>query len=244
MLLNLKRYLFFLSLTILSSCLETGELAGHITVDGRSAGGSSSTVTIQGSQLLTITNNLNDVENTISGGLEHLIDGEGGEELYCGYWAGTQNDPTYCSFRFNLGLSIPDGATITSATLSVRGKSDVNWVPGTDYLQISATDVSNAAQISGINDVIGKLNGNIETTNIVRWPASGGLTWTDSQMVTPDIKDVIQELVDKYNGLDSGDAVILWLYSPNIGGNKEVTIADFGHADHSTSLQIEYTFTQ
>ena len=197
---------------------------------------------ITGNQTLIITNNLDDVENVDTSGYYHLPDGEGGELLWCGYWYSSQNDPTFCSFRFQLVNELPEGVVITNVQLSVRGKGNLNWDSSSDHFNLSATYAKSSPQITGFDDVIGKANGYIETSNKVRWPATGGLSWVDGQMTSPDISPVIQELVDNFNGLNVGDSVTIWLHAPPTSGNSEVQLADLGHAEHSTSLVISYEY--
>jgi hypothetical protein len=108
---------------------------------------------------------------------------------------------------------------------------------------VSATDSSDGVRPTSFADFIGQGNGVVATTATVRWPNSGALDWQDAQMTTPDVSAVIQELVDRYGGLSAGSSVVIWLYgTADLAGNKEVILADFGHAEHNTTLNIDFEY--
>ena len=121
----------------------------------------------------------------------------------------------------------------------------MNWDDSTHFLELSATDTADAAQFTGFDDVIGEANGNLETSAIVRWPSSGGLTWnTTAQNDSPEIKDIIQEIVDKHGELSVGESILIWVKSPDLNSNSEVMAADLGHADFNTTLEIDFEYEE
>lgn len=244
--------------TVLCSCIETGELLGEIRVRGGSSSGDGTVVTVSESLVISLDDDLDDLETSSSPNpYDYMSDGEGylhapaePDTLFCGYWETVQDDFTYCVFRFELTKDIPSNAVITSANLSVRGKGHVtagtgNWVQGTDYLEVFANDLDDSSTLLNYSDVEA-VSGS--RTSAIRWPSSGGLTWLDSQMTSPSLVSIIDELKINHNGLLSGSGITLWVashqdYKVKAGpDDKEIKIADFGHADFNTSLTIEYSY--
>ena len=101
------------------------------------------------SQILTILDNNDDAESSSTSGYTYLVNGEGGESLYFGWWESSQDDSTYACFRFQITKAIPADAEITSASFSIRGTGTLNWDDSTHFLELSATDTADAAQFTG-----------------------------------------------------------------------------------------------
>lgn len=190
------------------------------------------------SQSLTITNDNDDGEIWTAGPLFDY-NGEFGTILYSGVY---QNTPLFTFVRFALTKAIPAGATVTSATLNVRGVDFYGWHALAFYLKIQANDSADAAQVTSINDYPGGSSGFAFTSN-VNWPTAGYLdSWNSSGMnASPDLKSIIQFLVNKYGGLASGAHVQLWLYSDQSGIDAEAGFADYGAPDFNTTLDINWT---
>ncbi|MBK22946.1 MAG: hypothetical protein CME70_03435 [Halobacteriovorax sp.] len=248
----------FLFPLFLVSCIETGELLGEVTVRGGSSSGGGAVVTVSESLVISLDDDLDDLETSSSPNpYDYMSDGEGylhapaePDTLFCGYWETIQDDFTYCVFRFELPKDIPGNATITSASFSVRGKGHVtagtgNWVQGTDYLEIFANNTDNSSTLLNYSDVEA-VSGS--RTSAIRWPSSGGLNWLDGQMTSPSLVSIINELKTNHNGLLSGSGITLWVashqdYKIKAGlDDKEIKIADYGHAEFNTTLTIEYHY--
>lgn len=175
-------------------------------------------------------------------------DGEHDNIIYTGAWGGC----VWSGSRWALPSSIPAGATITSATASFYSQGND---PDTQYLRIWATDSSNAGSASSASDrpsIDPTYGGNttVYPNNLntgIRWPGSGNLTSSDwpssgNWATTPDIKSLIQYLVDTYNGLASGNHIVLWLADPTCNGYHEQTWLDRqAGLTNSPKLNITYT---
>lgn len=111
-------------------------------------------------------------------------------------------------FRFALPSAIPSGATIEAGTkIELYGTDSYAWDSGSEYLQVYTQQSADSAQVSSGSEPT-------VTTAVVRWPASGGLSWSTSQYNEIDITAVIQELVDDYGGLASGAHIQIWVAGP------------------------------
>lgn len=188
-------------------------------------------------QSLSITTNNDDGEIWTDGPLFEY-DGEFGTTDYAGVY---QNTPVFTFLRFQLTKAIPAGATITSSSLSVRGVDVFGWHAFAFYIQVKANDSADAAQVVSINDAPGGSSG-FAFTSSVNWPTAGYLVWDGAGMnTTPDLKSIIQFLVNKYGGLAAGAHIQLWLYSDQAGIDHEGGIADYGTPDFNTSLEINWT---
>lgn len=187
------------------------------------------------SQSLTITTENDDGEGY--GTTDLYFNGESNDSLD---YAGSYDSlPTFSFFRFTLSKSIPAGASITSATLSVYGTTSVGtWGSNSDYLVIQLNDSANASQVSAASQFP---NGGGNFTTTVRWPSSGGLTWAIAGLnTTPNISSLVQTLVNKYGGLSAGSHIQVWIYSPQTGVRSEVELAEYGHANFNTHLNISW----
>ena len=184
-----------------------------------------------GSQQLAIARNLDDGEIIYGWSGEWFPDGESGSGYnYIGYYA-TRGEPVWGYFRFELASAIPAGSVVQEARLLLRGRARYSWEPAIDYLVVAAEQRADALQVAGKEDRPGGTSGTTLTSAVVRWPASGGLTWsTTGDNQTPDLAPVFQELVDTHGGLAAGAHVQLWLHDPDESADSEVAAEDFSYA--------------
>lgn len=184
------------------------------------------------------------------------------------YWPGvwaSLNDRIYqdCGYYNNAqwkwgggmrftGITLPFGATVTKAYLDlVCGFIYHNGVPGVVRSVIIGQKSNNAAQFSDIADyqarrgvIVGGANDNNITTASVLW--NNIPTWAVGDIVrSPDIKTIIQELVNLYGGLAMANIVIFWDDHGDNSDHTNYTIRDAWSHDGSATLcpvlYIEYT---
>ena len=247
-----NNFLFLLMTVFLCSCANKDITLKNLlgpNGDGNSSEDSDEVrrdpILVQSEQSIMLENDEDDVESAASEGYEHLVHGEWANNLYFGYWDYPQYEATYSSFRFFLKKAIPKGAKVIKAFLDIRGTGSVGWNSQKHFLEISATDSKSSPQISEFSDVIGKNNGYQETQTIIRWPKQGGLDWNEQGLNrTPDLSALIQELVDKYDGLDKGSSITLWLKTSLLERSAEVMAADYGHKDFHTQLSISAEYKE
>jgi len=137
----------------------------------------------------------------------------------------------HCWYRFT-GITIPVGATIITAHLTVTKDGQYGDV----LTRLYADDAADPANPSSLADY----NGRTLTTNFVDWDSpdiGGGSGTVDS----PDLKDVIQELVNSYNY--SAGSHILILHRDDGSGDEtaaRILARDWNEAD-SAQLYIEWS---
>ncbi len=143
-------------------------------------------------------------------------------------------------------IIIPQGALINSATLTFSSSRTDNV--GSDYL-ISGEDVDNSSVFTGSNF---DLSGRTKTSKVTPWHVSGLENWLSpttnangdivtSSHVTSDIKDVVQEIIDR-PGWCGGNALSLFvntLASP--GTHSAITFEN--NPDLTPILKISYSKT-
>ena len=127
--------------------------------------------------------------------------------VYAGDYSSSYYDYT-AVLRF-LNVTIPQGATIDSAYLHVRAGAPT--VAGYYYTKIIGHDADNSGAWSTSTDAAGR----DRTTATVDWDEN---YWTDGEdYVSPDIKSIIQEIVDR-GGWSSGNALSLfWADDQGVG---------------------------
>lgn len=137
--------------------------------------------------------------------------------------------PMNAFVRFT-GVTIPAGATITSATLQLYFKS-VEY--GSDpKCTIYADDQSNPSVVSSGSNGDGRTK---TTANAAAELPEAGTWWT-----SPSLVSVIQELVNSYS-YASGSAIQLFLLG-NVAGSGYIKVYDYGtDSSKSAKLHIEYT---
>jgi hypothetical protein len=162
------------------------------------------------------------------GGYSLLRDGEA-SGAYLGEFPTGFAYPGY--FRFQLADGIPAGATIRSAQISLFGTGVYEWNPESHALRIEIEDSADAPQVADAwsypydaNPLSVPL---LPTT--VRWPPQGGLVWqSDARNESPDIAELLQDLVDAHGGLPSGAHLQMWIAkAPPLDGAGEVNFVDY-----------------
>lgn len=142
-----------------------------------------------------------------------------GNSIYAGEWDGTAE---IAAWHFS-GVTIPQGATITSATMSMTAES-LNNAAATDVLlEFDAEDTDTASLPSGTN----RPSTMTVTTANVDWNLTAWVT--DTVYESPDIASVIQEVVDR-TGWSSGNNMNIIL-SPRVGtaAQGDIGIDDYGN---------------
>ena len=167
-----------------------------------------------------------------------------GEQGNQGFFGGYPADlPYYGYFRFELPVSIPAGATIDSATLSLTGWTTWMWDPSSDALAVEIENASDAEQVQGFErfppDGLTVL---VEATT--RWPTDGGLDWaSDGINVSPDLASLLQQVVDQHDGLAANAHVQFWLRMDEIEADfGEVGYVEFASSpEDAATLSLEFT---
>ncbi|TQV76831.1 hypothetical protein FLL45_02425 [Aliikangiella marina] len=147
----------------------------------------------------------------------------------------------YTGLRFE-GLNIPQGATIKRATVSFTANGDST---GAAKFNIYGQLVPSApAFTTAITNISARLA--TPTTNVVTWEP---VEWSDRQSyTTPDIKDVVQEMVDQADWCGGNDLALL---IEGTGNEARVAYsaegdAAFGGADEESDnvtaarIRVEY----
>lgn len=114
---------------------------------------------------------------------------------------GSAPDNNTTALRFT-NITIPQGATITSAKVTVwtnlnQGSNATAW------MDIGAEQVDNAAQLSSAANHEARKD-NVGTT--VQWGPHSGIGSADQPFESPDLSEVVQEIVDR-PGWSSGNAI-------------------------------------
>jgi type IV pilus assembly protein PilY1 len=141
--------------------------------------------------------------------------------------------PYYISGMVFRNVNIPRGAEIISAYLMIR--SDDTRLTDRVYGKIEAEAVDNAMGF-GASHHIGSLP---RTAASVDWDLDepwSAYTWYES----PDIADVIQEVID-HDGWSTGNSLAI-LYSTRQpgGGYRNFSSCDGGNGDFAPKLEITY----
>jgi hypothetical protein len=168
------------------------------------------------------------------------IDGEGGEQVYLGNWDTGGSRKMWLFLNFTLSKDIPSGSTINSSYLTIGGAGQFNWDSNNYYANIYVQDTNDASLPTMFDDSPNEANGNL-VFSPVRWPNSGGLFWQQIN-TSPDISSLVQELVDKYDGLSSGSKIQIWISTPSFGSASQLIYADYGHANHKADLSINWSY--
>lgn len=114
-------------------------------------------------------------------------------------------------FRFQ--VNVPQGATITSATLKTTHSQNATWVAPSDDLEVSAEAADSTTTATNEPDAQTKSeNLGIES---VTWSIDG-YNANGTVFTTPSLVDVIQEVVDRA-GWASGNHLTLWAVSDGGG---------------------------
>ncbi len=220
---------------------DTLNLVAIVYKDSIEISSITSVVTLKSNPImnLSIDSDIDDgeIDESSSG---FLPDGEINETVYVGNWSGVS---TWGYFRFRLSSDIPKNSTVKSVIFRTRGVGVLFWNSPLHFLNIYMNDSDDAPQVTTYNDRISGINGNVATINSVRWPSTGGLNWNQAgENTSPNLSLLLQELVDKNDGLSKDNHIQLWINSPNFGVDAEVLIADRGNSDFDTTLEVTWEY--
>ena len=153
------------------------------------------------------------------------------DDYYCrvGCWDyGGSNCKTHMFARWP-GVTIPVGATITNAYVSIYRFANTGTPSGALYFNDVAAAVAPTTYATA--------NGKVKTTATITWnpPTTG--TWVNSG----DCKAIIQELVDSYNYSAGSAMMMLWLGTGSSGDNWGEIYDYKKNNSRSAKLHIEYT---
>lgn len=156
------------------------------------------------------------------------IDLDGDSELVIGQHPSLPNEYEG-GFRFT-GLAIPQGATIEEAKIRLVNQANSN---GTPSFIIKGEDTDDAAIFSTHADFIARTR----TTASVAWIP--GAQTAGSSVMTVDIKDIVQEIVDRGSWASGNDMAF---FIENNGTNSWILVYDYtGSATNSAQIQIAYS---
>lgn len=163
-------------------------------------------------------------------------------------WAGEwyYGEREYAFLRFALPEALPTGTVVTTATLNTWGIDVDSWNPLVDALQVWVHDSADAPPITGgaPNLYPGDSGGTTLSKTSVIWKtgAGPGLTWNLGAWNQVEVKDLLQDLVGRHNGLNSGSHVQFWIAKKDLSfGERDVEIEDFDAGDiHRANLAVQY----
>uniref|UniRef100_A0A6M3JX91 Putative tail protein n=1 Tax=viral metagenome TaxID=1070528 RepID=A0A6M3JX91_9ZZZZ len=162
------------------------------------------------------------------------------ENIYAGS-AGTGSDYQYGSGMRFTDVGIPKGTTITSAYLTFRAA--ISNSSANCNTRISAEDVDNPATFADSSATF-DTRWAARTTARVDW--DGIAAWTlNTDYNSPEIKTVIQEIVDRTLWWGGNAIVIFWEdfedRSPHIADNRRRAYSWDGSATYAPKLVVTYT---
>lgn len=131
------------------------------------------------------------------------------------------------------GVTIPTGAKIVSAKVICydQGGGSGTILDGTKLHFCKAANPSAPTSVGAANALA-------LTTAYVKPAMSAGLTWFEQ----PDVKDVIQELVDAYN-YASGAAMMCVIKAVSGASGNCAAIIMYDYGDHTYGPKLEITYT-
>ncbi len=148
------------------------------------------------------------------------------------------NDEYSAGFRFT-NVTVPRGATISAATLTLRSSS--GWDPGginvSYYVSGHDTDDANTITDSPFTQNLSSVR-RPRTTEYVVWDQSGTTTDVEESVSLP---DVVQEIVDR-SGWNSGNdmVIILDTHEDTTLGEWQEYYSYDGNASYAPKLDITY----
>ena len=171
------------------------------------------------------------VNNTANDGYAEItFEGFGTFSVYIGNFDGDHVD----GWLLFTNVTVPQGATIDEALLTYKSDGSVS---GTVTSQIYAHDTDDAASPTSISDWETK-ESNMTTAN-VSWSMESWTSGTDYE--SPDIKSIIQEIVDRVGWASGNDILIMHLSTEN---SSDIYKTPYDYEDNSAyaaKLNIEYT---
>ena len=149
-----------------------------------------------------------------------------------GVWVGNDSNGTMDPWMLFENVTIPQGSIIDEAILSYR--SSHSGIGSDVHSEVYAEDINSASVPTSFSNWGDKSR----TTAYASWTLS---TWTvDSWFNSPDIKAVIQEIVDRVGWVSGND--ILILHDSIETGNNFKGIYDYeDNSAYAAKLDIEYT---
>lgn len=161
----------------------------------------------------------------------------------------TAGDHSFGYYRFVLSSAIPSGATITTATITFtasQASSFAGWDLDADVLRVWGENQADPAQIDNATDspiYAGAGETAVPlTTAYVDWTPSA---WTaNTAYASPDIKTIIQELVNDHTGLAQNAHIQIWVAADVAvtGGAETLYVYEYAHATGATAqLYIAWT---
>jgi hypothetical protein len=136
----------------------------------------------------------------------------------------------HAGLRFQ-SLNIPQGATITGASITFVAEGDKTE---STEIQIYAHDTDNAGAFSSSDDDI---TGRTATSNKVTWEPG---SWTKyTSYTTPDLTDVVQEVVNRTNWSANNNMVFIF---KAIDGHRDAYTYD-GNTSRVPTLTVTYSTT-
>lgn len=142
---------------------------------------------------------------------------------------GRPSDNAIAGFRFT-GLNIPAGAVIDSAFLYTSNNNNANK---DNYIDVFAEDIANPLSFSDANPISTRTLTSTSVEYYMDWLA---LEVDDK---SPDVRTVIQELVDSYNGIDAV-AFILKHNTNSDNTRMNIKVVD-NTPDRAVRLQVYYS---
>ena len=157
-------------------------------------------------------------------------------QISTGYWAAV-NFKHGGGMRFT-NITIPKGSTITSAYLTLTSYTDRSSTVVRS--KIRGEDADNPSAFSDYSDYSGRPRTSAE----VNWDSIPA--WTaETEYNSPEIKTVIQEIIDRANWASGNAVVIFWDdHDDRSDHNSETVRAAYAYDSSSTKapkLHIEYT---
>ena len=156
-------------------------------------------------------------------------------KLSCGDYSSTEYD-FETGVRF-ASVPIDQGATIDNAYLKFYGQNQMGSIPDT---RIHGQQTSGAVTFVDLNDFI---NYRPRTTNYVDWTPSVWGTSAATWNVSPDLKDIIQEIIN-LSGWQNNHPIVLFWKDKNNGNQGLSRIFAWPYEDNPTrapKLEIDYT---
>jgi hypothetical protein len=151
------------------------------------------------------------------------------------YGGNSMGTATHNYYRWT-GVTIPVGAIITSATVSCydSGSGKGTLPDGTKLYFHKSLNPAAPTNVTQANALVSSA-----TTNWVRPAMSNGMSW----FAHPDVKDIIQELVDTYD-YSSGSAMMAFIISvagsPMKYGYGSIYMRDYSGNTRGAKLDITY----
>jgi type IV pilus assembly protein PilY1 len=147
-----------------------------------------------------------------------------------------RNVATFVAWRFT-NVQIPQGATITSATLTVYSNQIATWATTADDRTLGIVDADNQAQAT--SGTMSAISGNQATTKHT-WVTSGSVA-NEEAITTGDISSVLQQVISR-TGWASGQALMfVSLHDGSTSNSHQVRGHDGESASLTPRLQVGFT---